>query len=155
MAGTGFNPNTAQGSLNRVATHLVVPGFPGLNVMPGYMAKGQLLVTFDSESVAQLGATTGFVNSPNPYVMATIVVNLLRSQDLANSWINQYQSNSLIGDVSTFSDSTTFEELDFTNCAIQTFEPGPFDGSDPTVKVTIKGQFFTNSSMWADLTGTS
>lgn len=150
---SGFAPLTVQGNLNRVATHVVVTDFPQLSVSAGYMAKAQAVVTFEGPFVQQIGTATGVVNSPEPYVMATIVINLLRSQALANNWIEQLADNATIGTVEVYPDSTTMDPIVIQNCSIQDYEPGPFDGSDPTVKVTLKGSFQTNSSMWASLTG--
>jgi hypothetical protein len=149
----GLNPLTTQGNLNRVATHVVVPDFPQLNVTAGYMAKGQAVVTFEGPFVQQIGTATGNVNSPEPYVMATLVINLLRSQALSNLWIAQAQSTGTIGTVEVYPDSTTMQPLLISNCSIQDYEPGAFDGADPTVKVTVKGTFYVNSLMWASLTG--
>lgn len=150
----GLNPLTSQGNLNRVATHIVVPSFPALQVQPGYMAKSQAVVTFDGPFVQQIGSATGVVNSPEPYVMAQVVISLLRSQSLANLWIVQCTTNATIGTVECYADSTTMQPIQLSNCSIQGYDPGAFDGADPTVRVTVKGTFYTNSSMWASLTGT-
>jgi hypothetical protein len=149
----GFNPQTTQGNLNRVATHIVVPSFPQLNANAGYMSKGLAVMTFDPPFVEQIETATGIVNSPKPFVMGQIVINLLRSQSLANVWITQAQAQATLGTILAFPDSSTFEPLALSNASIYDFDPGAFDGVDPTVKVTIKGTFYINAAMWAALTG--
>jgi hypothetical protein len=149
----GFVGGVTQGNLNRIATHIVVASFTNLNVTAGYMGKSQAIVTLDGPIVNQIGTATSVVNSPEPYIMSTLVISLLRSQSLSNAWLAQIQSNATIGTVTAFPDSSTFSPIELVNCSIQDFDPGAFDGGDPTVKVTIRGVFYVNSAMWASLTG--
>jgi len=146
---SAFAPLTAQGLLNRVRTHIVVPGNTSLNATAAYMGKSQAVLTFEGPFVQQPETATGIVNSPQPYVMAQIVLSLLRSQALAALWIAQAQSDSTLGNVVAYSDSANFPSVTLANCSITEVDPGAFDGVDPTTKVTIKGVFYTNSSMWA------
>ena len=155
MAGVGYNPSVFQGNLNRLSSHIVVPTLPALNVTASYFGKSQAKLTFDGPSTDQIPTATGIVNSPHPYVMAQCVLSLLRSQSLANAWINQFITNCYIDTLQAFSDSSVFESLTITQASIMDFDPGAFDGQDPTVTVTIKGTFFINSSLWATLTGSS
>ena len=145
----GFPPLTTQGLLNRVLTHIVVPGFPQLSVSAQYMSKSMAVPTFDGPFVDQIPTATGVVNSPAPYVMGQIVVNLLRSQALCTLWIAQAQIESTLGDVVAYSDSTVFPPITLNNTSIIDIDPGAFDGSDPTTKITLKGVFLTNADLWA------
>jgi hypothetical protein len=149
----GFVGGVTQGNLNRVATHIVVASYTSLNVTAGYMGKSQAIVTIDGPIVNQIGTATGVVNSPEPYVLSTLVISLLRSQSLANAWLAQIQSNATIGTVTAYGDSSTLAPIQLVNCSIQDFDPGAFDGTDPTLRVTMKGTFYVNASMWASLTG--
>lgn len=151
MAGLG-NPLTQQGNLNRVLTHIVITDFPGLNVSASYMSKSMATVTFDGPFVDQIPTATGIVNSPMPYVMGTIEVNLLRSQPLAAAWLTQTQVGSILGSVTAYPDSTAFPSVLLLNCSIVDLSPGAFDGADPTVKVTIKGVYEANDSLWTGIT---
>lgn len=147
MSTTG-NPLIQQGLLNRVLTHIVVPAFPQLNVEPSYMAKSQAVVSFDGPFVDQEPTAVGIVNSPRPFVMGKLVINLLRSQSLSNLWILQTQTVPVLGAVVAYSDSTTFSSIPLANCSIIDFDPGAFDGADPTVKVTVSGVFYTAAYLW-------
>jgi len=149
----GFSPLTIQGNLNRVATHIVVTSYPTLNVSAGYMGKTQAVLTFEGPFVEQIETATGVVNSPKPFVQAQLVISLLRSQALGNAWIAQSQVNSTLGTVVTYPDSTVFQPISLSNCSIQDIDPGAYDGVDPIAKVTLKGTFYINSSMWAGITG--
>jgi hypothetical protein len=149
----GLAPQTQQGNLNKVSTHLVVASFPALSVNASFMGKSMVKVTLDSPFVQQIPTATGIVNSPEPYVMGHMTVALLRSQTLANLWITQAQTQATLGTVQIFSDSTVFDSLTVLNCSITDFDPGAYDGSDPVVSMTISGTFPVNSTMWGSLTG--
>ena len=145
----GFNPLIQQGQLNRIITHVIVPNFPQLSVTAPFMAKAMASVAFDEEFVDQPETATGIVNSPMPYVKSTLTVNLIRSQAVCGLWVAQIQSQAMIGDVTVYSDSTLFPSITISNASITGMEPGPFDGTDPTVKATVKGIWYTNSTMWS------
>jgi hypothetical protein len=150
----GFlGPQVVQGNLNRAAVHIVCTSFPALSLTASTMAKGQAHLTYEGDAVQQIGTATGVVDSPEPYLMTTLVVNILRTQPVANAWVLQQQSNATIGTVECWPDSTSYAPTVIQNCAIQNIDNGPYDGTDPTVKVTLRGQVQINSSMWASLTG--
>lgn len=145
----GNNPNVFQGNLNRVLTQILVPGNATLNVTASYMGKSQVHLTFEGPFVQQHPTATGIVNSPEPYVMGQIEINLIRSQDLANAWISAAQINGTIGDVNIYSDSTSLDPFIINDCSIMDVDPGAFDGQDPVLKITLKGTFDVNAVMWA------
>jgi hypothetical protein len=149
----GFNPLATQGNLNRIITQVVVAQYGQLNVNAGYMSKGQAILTLEGPFVEQIGTATGLVNSPMPYVFGQVVINLMRSQALANAWILQAQVNSYLGPVEVWPDSTAFAPITLTNASITAFDPGAFDGQDPTVRVTVRGTYYVNNSLWSSLTG--
>jgi len=62
-------------------------------------------------------------------------------------------TQSTLGTVQLFPDSTVFTAITVLNCSITDFDPGPFDGSNPDVTITISGSFPVNSTMWGSLTG--
>ena len=145
----GFNPLVAQGNLNRVSAHVTVAGNNSLNVTASNMTKSLLSITLEEPFVDQEPTATGIVNSPRPFVMGTITMNLLRSQSLANSWIALAALNAVLGTVTVYPDSNVFTPLTFTNTSITGFDPGTYDGLDPTVKITMKGTFYINAVLWA------
>lgn len=144
-----FNPLTQQGLLNRVLTSVVVTSFPQLSVTAPYMAKSLAQIDFDEDGVDQIGTATGIVNSPMPYVMSTVQINLLRSQSVAKAYLAQWQTNAILGSVTVYPDSTVFPSITLANCSLLRPSPGPYDGQDPTVKITIKGVYYINTALWA------
>src|ERR1700677_96176 len=146
-----FNPQTIQGILNRVITSVVVTSFPQLSLTAPFMAKSMAQLDFDEDAVDQIGTATGIVNSPQPYVLATLTANLLRSQGIAAAYIAQWQQQAILGSVTVYPDSHVFPPITLVNCSLLRPTPGPYDGQDPTVKATIKGVFYTNAIMWSSL----
>ena len=143
------NPLVSQGTLNKVRASVIVPGTPSLNITAAYMSKNFVTVSLDGDFTKLLGTGTGAVTSPEPYVEATIVVGLLRTQALATTWRTQWESLGAIGDVSIFPDTSAFGEFDFHNCVIQHFDPNAWDGEDPVSRLTLRGIYNINESMWS------
>ena len=142
------NPLVAQGTLNRLRASVTIPGNSSLNITPPYMSKRFVTVTFDEDLDMLIPTATGGVTSPEPYVMATVTVGLLRTQSLATSWQNQALANSDIGGVSIFPDTTAYGEIDLVNCIIRHIDPGPYDGTNPEVTLTLRGIYYVNNNLW-------
>jgi hypothetical protein len=148
MAVGGFNPSVAQGTLNRLLTQITLANFPQLNVSAPYMSKAFVTAQIGDGFTNQIPTATGVVNSPEPYVMATLVINLLRTQALAAAWLAQVQQYSVLGTVSGYSDSTVFGPLQLINASVVSIDPGGWDGTDPVVRITVTGVFYVNETLW-------
>ena len=109
------NPQTVQGQLNKVLTQVIVPSNAALNLNASYMAKAQAVVTFEDDFVDQIPSATGIVNSPAPFVMGNLTMNLLRSQSIAALWLAQIQTNAIMGLVQCYSDSTVYPAITIIN----------------------------------------
>lgn len=143
------NPKVTQGVINRVRTSLIVPGNPGLSVTAPFLGRSMISVDFEGDFVQQIETATGAVRSPEPFVMATITMGLLRSQSLAANWLTQAQNDSFLGDVTAHSDSPVYPPISLSETVIRTIRNGAYDGADPVVQVTVRGIFFVNNNLWA------
>jgi len=142
------NPQIAQGTLNRVRASVVIPNYPTLNINSSHMGRDLLSLEFDEDFSEQIPTATGIVNSPAPYVMATCSINLLRSQALANAWIQQVETYALIGRIVIHSDTSAFPKRHVHNCSVLKANPGRMDGLNPTVDLVIRGVFYVNNNLW-------
>lgn len=142
------NPLVPQGTLNRIRTHIVLASYPALNVTSANMSRGFATFAFEGNFAAQIETATGIVTSPEPYVMGTCTVELLRTQSLAAAYLAQVQSNVMVGTVTGYSDSVSFPPIVLNNCSIYNFDPGAFDGTKPAVRVVFRGVFTPNAAMW-------
>ena len=140
----------AQGTLNRLKAAVVLPKNSSLNITSAYMGKSFVTVTFDHDFDNLIPTATGAVTSPEPYVLTTVTIGILRTQALSGAWLAQAQNLSDIGSVSIFPDTSTssFPEIDLSGCIIKHIDPGAFDGTDPVVKLTLGGTFYVNNSLW-------
>jgi hypothetical protein len=143
------NPLTQQGLLNRVLTNVVVTSYPQLSVTAPFMSKSLAHLTFEGAAVDQIGTATGVVNSPMPYVLGQVVINLLRSQPIAALYFAQWQAKAVLGTVIVYPDSTALGPFTLSNCSLLDLDPGAFDGQDATTKATLKGVYYVNASLWS------
>lgn len=137
------------GPLNRVRCHVVIAAIPTLNISAQSMGKSFARIEFEGDFVQQIETATGVVNSPEPFVMATITIGLLRSQPLAAAWLSQAQDTGILGDVTIYSDTSAFPAIDISDGAIRSMEPGSYDGTDPVVRLVIRGTANINSALWS------
>ncbi|GGA00482.1 hypothetical protein [Dyella caseinilytica] len=137
-----------QGVLNRLRCNIVVSNNLALNITAPYMGKNLARIAFSGKFVTKEPTATGYVNSPEPYVMASISVELLRPQVLSAAWIAQAQLYGDIGPVTIYSDASTFPALTAYETSIGDIDPGAFNGMDPVVRLTLEGKFPANSQLW-------
>lgn len=142
------NPLIPQGTLNRVRCSIIVPNYPGLNITAPYMGRNFATISFDGDFTKLIGTGTGAVVSPEPYVEASIVVGILRTQALAASWRSQWEDTGNIGSVDVHSDTAAFPKFTISTAVIQHFDPNAFDGEDPVSRLTLRGIYYINNALW-------
>jgi len=145
MAG---NPLITQGTLNRLRGSVVYSSNSTLNVTAPYLAREAISVAFDGDAGMLIPTLTGGVTSPEPYQMANITINLIKSQALANVYKQQIELNVNVGDISVITDSAALGDYQFTNCVLKGVRDVTFDGNVPGFVVTLTGIYSVNSSLW-------
>ncbi|MES2048854.1 MAG: hypothetical protein V4447_10665 [Pseudomonadota bacterium] len=142
------NPMIPQGTLNRLRGSVNFVSNPQLNVTAPYLGKAGISITLEGESTAFIPAMTGAVTSAEPFMMASVEVNLLKTQGLASVYKARMESNSLIGDIVVTPDASTLTTFGITNCAIESVKPLQLNGEDAGFVATIKGTYFINNDAW-------
>jgi len=142
------NNSIARGVLNRIKCSVVVPSYPSLNVIPANMGRSLARIAFNGQLVNQIPTGTGLVNSPEPFVMATITIALLRTQPIAAAWFSQIQLDSNIQDATIYSDTSTFPAIALQSVVASHMDTGPFDGTSADFQLVLSGAFPVNSAMW-------
>jgi len=112
------------------------------------MGKNFITITFDGDFDNLIPTGTGTVTSPEPYVTATINIDILRTQPLAAAWLLQSQTLCDIGGFSVFPDTAAFPSLNFVNGIIKHMDPGPYSGTDPSTPLILQGTFNINDNLW-------
>lgn len=142
------NPNIQLGNLNRVRASVVVPAFSALNIISSYMTDRFVSISFDEDFVGQIQTATGIVNSPEPYVMASVTTQVLRTLPIAGSYISQAQSNAILGTVVIHSDSTSFPAIRIRNASLLRPQPGEYSGKSGALDITLRGVYEVNNDLW-------
>lgn len=144
------SPNVPQGTLNRLKASLIPADFPQLIVTASYLDKDGIGVTFEGASGTSYGTMTGTVTSPEPYMMATALVRLVRTQSLADAYKRQMEESVLLGDVTVRPDvqSAGISPFQFMNCQIINVGELQFNGQNVGFGVSIQGYWPLNANLW-------
>lgn len=143
------NPLVSQGSLNKLRASITWPSFTNLNVTAPYLSKEGIRLSLQGESTLYLPTMTGAVTSPEPYMMIECVINLLKSQSLANQYKQQMEVNALLGDGTVRPDAVALGVYQITNCAIKSIRELDFSGEHALFSVTIGGYYLVNSTLFS------
>lgn len=142
------NPLISQGNLNRLRGSVVFPDNPTLNITAPYLGKAGIRLAFEGESVVYLPTLTGAVTSPEPYMMISLSMNLLKSQPLSNAYKAKMESDSSMGAGTVRTDSTSLSVYELINLSISSVRELNLNGEDADFIVTLKGYYSINSSLF-------
>tara|TARA_B100001105_G_C22258848_1_gene385827 strand:- start:227 stop:670 length:444 start_codon:yes stop_codon:yes gene_type:complete len=142
------NPLIAQGTLNRLRGSVTITDLPELNVTAPFLGKEGILMSFEGNSTVYIDTMTGAVTSPEPYLRATVVVNLLKTQQISNLYKLQMEADSNIGDMIIRTDAASLSDYQFTNCSIMSVQELSFNGQTAGYAVSLGGIYYINSSLF-------
>ena len=146
MAGNQLIP---QGTVNRLVSSVTVNNNSALNITPPFMGRPMIRFARDGQAVAQLPTATGVVNSPEPYLMCTISIALLKTQSLAASWEDVLKTNAILGEITVRPDVTEgIGAFDVTNASLESVGELSFDGSSADYGIVIRGVYPVNSGLF-------
>lgn len=145
------NPLIDQGTLNRIRGSVVLTNFPALNVTAPFLGKAGISMSLEGETVVYIPTMTGAVTSPEPYLMVSTTVNLLKTQGLSALYKAQAESLATVGAVVVTPDAKTLPTYALINCSISTPRELTFNGEDAGYVVSIRGYYNINGQLF-DLT---
>lgn len=143
------NPLVPQGTLNRLRGSVVYASNSTLNITAPYLSREAISISFEGDAGVLLPTLTGGVTSPEPFQMATVTINMLKTQNLANIYKQQFQTNTNVGDVSVITDTNTLGDYELVNCILRGVRDLSFDGNQPTFQVTLSGIYYVNNALWS------
>ena len=143
------NPQVVQGTLNRLLASVVYASFTNLNVTAPYLSKEAISIAFEGDTAMLINTMTGAVTSPEPYQLATVTIHLLRTQALAEAYKAQIETNTTMGSVTVYPDTTALAPYQLNNCVLQSVQEIAFDGSQAGLVVRLRGVYAINSSLFA------
>lgn len=139
----------ALGTLNRALTHITFASYPALNIGAQNMGRSYARIGFEGDFNHQAEVAVGVIPSPEPYVMAVVSVGVLRTQALGAAWWSQILATSTIGTMTVYPDSMAFPSITVASTVVKSFDPDALDGTDPVIKMVLRGAVFPNSNMWS------
>ncbi len=144
------NPNVNLGTINRLVASIIWNDFPGLNITPSFLATEAIDMTLEGVMTTMLPTMTGFVTSPEPWMPMRMVVHLVRSQPLAASYKQQWETSTLLGSGVVRPDVTSSVLPPFLvdNVAITNLNTLNYSGKDAGYVVTMMGQYQLNAALW-------
>ncbi len=143
------NPLVPQGTLNRLRGSVVWTDVPQLNVTAAYLGEEMIRLSLEGDAVEYFNTATGAVSSPQPYRMTSLMIHLLKTQQLADLYKQREETNALMGGCTVRPDATPLSPYQLINCSILGVSELNFAGKDPGYGVRIKGYYNINSSLWA------
>jgi hypothetical protein len=143
------NPQVVQGTLNRLLASVVYADYQNLNVTSSYLAREAISLSFDGDTSLLLGTMTGAVTSPEPYIFGTVTINLLRTQNLGNAYKTQIETNTTLGSVTIYPDSTALSPFQLNNCVLMSIQETAFDGQQAGLIVRVRGVYSINSALFS------
>jgi hypothetical protein len=142
------NPLISQGTLNKLRGSVIYTDHQELNVTASYLAAEGISLAFEGDASGYLETMTGAVPSPNPYMMATVTLHLLKTQGLSTTYKDQFELDTTIGDLLVTTDTTTLDSYQLENCTLMRVNELGFGGRDPGFTVMVRGTYRINSSLF-------
>lgn len=143
------NPLIDQGVLNRILGSVTWTNFPGLNVTAPYLDKDGINLRLEGDASLQHATMTGLVQSPEPYMPVSVVIAMLRTQQLANLYKTQMEATSVLGPGTVYPDvSSGLSPYQLNNMSIQSVGELIFNGSTPIYAVTCRGYYVVNNALF-------
>jgi hypothetical protein len=122
--------------------------FSTLNIVASNLAKEGLVFTPEGNTTEYFKTMTGAVTSQEPYLMFQVTAHILKSQGLANTYKNQMETNTLLGDGTLRGDSVTLGTYQLINGSIMSLQPLDFSGQGPGFVIVFGGYYLINSNLF-------
>lgn len=142
------NPLISQGTLNRLRGSIIIPDHPELNVTASFLGPDGISLALDGKSVVYLPTLTGAARSPEPYLMVTLTVNLLKTQSLSDLYKLRMELDASLGDITARTDAATLSDYALLNCSIVGVGQLSFAGKDVGYGAQVEGYYAVNSSLY-------
>ena len=144
------NPLIDQGILNRIKASVVWNDHPELNVNAPYLDRDGVTLRLEGQGSTQHETMTGIVQSPEPFMPVSVVIALLRTQPLSESYKSQMEDDVILGSATVWPDVAVggISSYQLFNMAIQSVGDLAFNGSTPIFAVTCRGYYITNNSLF-------
>jgi hypothetical protein len=142
------NPQIAQGVLNRARASVVFANNPQLNVTSPFLGAEGINLTLDGAITDNIETMTGTVTSPALYQMATVELDLLKSQSFSDVFKQFLENLAITGPFTVIPDSPTLSNYPILNGNIMSAGPGRMNGKAVQFLVALRGYYNINSALF-------
>jgi hypothetical protein len=143
------NPLVPLGNLNRLIASVTFATNTSLNVTAPYLGREGISLRFSDPATTPIKVMVGVVPSPEPYQTVAVMMHLVKTLALANSFKTAIETNTLLGDVTIRPDEVGgIGPYSISNSWIENVEALRFDGTDAGWSVTIGGIYYINSNLF-------
>lgn len=144
------NPLVAQGYVNRLLASISWTTLPSLNVVASFLMPGGINITLEGAGTGRLPAMVSVIPSPEPYQVAMVTVNLVKTTPLAQLYKAQYELNTMVSDCTIRPDipvgAPGVTPYPLSNCALENVSELTFNGSTAGWQISYFGTYYINSA---------
>lgn len=142
------SPIVPQGALNRLRGSVTFDNLPQLNITAPFLGEEGINLTLEGEINTNVGTMTGTVQSPAPYQMALVEVQLLKTQTFADLFKQQLELDSNVGSFTVRPDAPQLSPYIIFNGNIVSAAPGRLNGKEVGFVIGLRGFYLVNSSLY-------
>lgn len=139
----------AQGTLNRLRGSVNFVALPQLNVTAPYLVKEGIAIALEGEATTVIPTMTGVVPSPEPYMIAHVTINVLKTNGLAAQFKAQMENTTIVGDMVITSDTSAMPTYYVNNASITDVAPMKINGEEAGWTISLKGAYYVNNALWS------
>ena len=143
------NPMIPQGTLNRLRGSVKFVSNPTLNVTPSYLVKDGIELALEGEATTVIPTMVGVVTSPEPYMIAQVTINILKTNGLAATFKAQMENTTVIGDIVITPDTSALPTYYVNNASITDVRPMKINGEEAGWSISLRGYYIVNNSLWS------
>lgn len=145
MAG---NPQVPQGTLNLLKGAVQWTQNDTLNVTASFLGESGIRMRFNGPATEYRKTLVGGVPSPQPVQIATVMIPLLKTQQLGLLYKQQFETNTFMGDCTIRPDASPMSPWQLVNCSLMDVDELALDGSTPVYMVSAQGYYQVNNQLW-------
>ncbi len=138
-----------QGTLNRLRGSVKFVSNPQLNVTASYLVKDGIEIALEGEATTVIPTMVGVVTSPDPYMIAAVTINILKTNGLAATYKSQMENSTVIGDIVITPDTSALPTYYVNNASIVDVRPMKINGEEAGWSITLRGYYNINNTLWS------
>jgi hypothetical protein len=143
------NPMIPQGTLTRRRGSVKFVSNPQLNVTASYLVKDGIEIALEGEATTVIPTMVGVVTSPDPYMIAAVTINILKTNGLAATYKSQMENSTVIGDIVITPDTSALPTYYVNNASIVDVRPMKINGEEAGWSITLRGYYNINNTLWS------